>query len=94
MEDRDPKDRFGVLPFFAEPPAKKYSARTIVVLIVTLGSMGGAMASAEFGGNLWLTVGLGIAAVAGFLVAKHLERKDRHRYGADRDSIAYRMKDW
>ena len=93
-EDRDPRDRFGLLPFYAEPPAKRYSARTIVVLIATLASMVGAMASGRLGGNLWLTVGLGFAAVAGFLAAKHLERKDRRRHGADRNSIAYRMKDW
>ena len=94
MSDEVPDDTFRSVPIYAEPPAKKYSKRTIGVLVITLASMIGAMVSAAYGLNMWLTVALGVAAVAGFLVGKGLERMDRYTYGADRDSIAYRMKDW
>ena len=92
MLDRLPEDKVDGFPIYAEPPAKKYSPMTIVAALVTLALLLTAMLSAVCGWNMWLTIVLGAGAVAGFLTSKLLERKDRFKYGADRDSIAYRMK--
>jgi uncharacterized membrane protein YccC len=96
MLDRLPEDKVDGFPIYAEPPARKYSPATIVAALVTLALLLGAMVSAVYGWNVWLTIGLGVGAVVGFLVSKLLERKDRSQYGADRDSFAYKMKgrDW
>jgi hypothetical protein len=94
MSDETPDDRFRSVPLYAEPPARRYSKRTIGVLVITLASMVVSMVSAAYGWSMWITIALGVAAVAGFLAGKRLERMDRSTYGADRDSIAYRMKDW
>jgi len=92
MLDRLPEDKVDGFPIYAEPPAKKYSPITIVAALVTLALLLGGMVSALCGWNMWLTIAMGAGAVVGFLVSKFLERKDRYKYGADRDSIAYRMK--
>jgi len=91
MLDRRPEDKMDGFPIYAEPPAKKYSPITIMAALVTLALLLGATISAVLGWNMWLTSGLGAGAVVGFLIAKLLERRDRYRYGADRDSIAHKI---
>jgi len=92
MLDRLPEDKVDGFPIYAEPPAKKYSPMTVVAALLTLASLLGALVSAVFGWNMWLTIILGAGAVVGFLASKLLERKGRYKYGADRDSRAYKMK--